>query len=332
MSSTVKTRGNLARVQQQHATFPKPNSPNNKPNNPIEGKAEVSDKNHNHLFMPTEPNTSTCTPTPTARSCLSIEILHQELKQHAESIIATFKEEMDKTRKELLLKVLSIQTTLTENIDSINSTITDLSQRTAEIEQKVNTALSGEISELRNRCDMIERKEFLTDAIVFGIPQLTDENLHNLYKKLCDTIEVIPPALKNVFRTKHRNNNDDPPVILQFTSVGERNKMLKALACYRKKTKRPISLRDIGLDSNNHVFVNESLTPRNRTLLQHAVRMKKKGQLFSVHTYLGSVIVRSTVGGKSVAVADFDCLNAVAERCQISDEEQQETAAKRKQH
>lgn len=65
---------------------------------------------------------------------------------------------MDKTRKELLLKVHDIENQLSANINNINSAISNLSQRVDQIETNVNKVLSDEVSELQKRCDVLERK------------------------------------------------------------------------------------------------------------------------------------------------------------------------------
>lgn len=150
---------------------------------------------------------------------------------------------------------------------------------------------------------------------------MPDENLKNIFNRLCYTLDLNPPALKNVFRTHRRNNTDDPPVILQFASVRERNTVLKAVAIYRKQSNRSLCLHDLGFEgSNSKVFVNESLTQRNRSLLQHAVRMKKRKQLFAVYTKFGSVFIKISAKGESVAVDDLNSLCAAAERCQLSED------------
>lgn len=251
---------------------------------------------------------------------LTQQSFHAELSKHTDVIITSLKCELTNTRNELLLKIQNIEQQLAENVKNINSAIFDLSQRVSSIEHVVTNSLTGEVSELRKRCDMLERKEFIADAVVFGIPQLPKENLTNIINTLCDNIKITPPMLKSSFRTKPRNRSDEPAAILHFASAGERNKMLRALSDFRKKNKRQLLLSDFGFDAGSRkmVFVNESLTPRNRSLLQLATRMKKEGKISTVYTKSGSVHVKFSNDGESMVVEDFDSLNAAAERHQSS--------------
>lgn len=90
--------------------------------------------------------------------------------------------------------------------------------------------------------------------------------------------------------------------------------MLKLLAEYRKSKKKQLTLRDIGLDSDKNIYLNESLTYAARSLLHKAVQMKRHKQIFSVFTRHGDVIVKCSSNDRGIKIVDEITLFSIAER------------------
>lgn len=88
--------------------------------------------------------------------------------------------------------------------------------------------------------------------------------------------------------------------------------MLRLAADYRKQKSKQLCLRDFGLEQEGIVYINDSLTRKNRAIPQHALTLKRKNQLAAVYTKFGSVLVKTHASGRSIPIGSVADLTAAA--------------------
>lgn len=158
-----------------------------------------------------------------------------------------------------------------------------------------------------------------SDAILFGVPHLCNENLTSIFNHLCLTVECQPPTLRSIFRSHQRDGCNDPPIILKFFNTTDKYSVIKSLAEYRIKEKRQLCLRNFGLDSDKNVYLNESLTKKNRSLIKRAVQLKHKKIIFSAFTKNGLVMIKETKEGRNTVIDNEEALNMIVARRQAAE-------------
>lgn len=258
-----------------------------------------------------------------------ISLIEDRLATHAKDV-ETSLEKLQSRQEEAELKIKEVE----KSLKSLQEQGEDMKMHLAE-----SQTLEGEVADLQKRCDVLERREIAADAIIFGIPQLPNENLKTIFHHLCHSIDCMPPTLKAVFRSQRQRRNNGPPItdktdtpiIVKFSSPHERNTVLQAVALFCKN-ERQLCLQDVGIkaDNNKNIHMYGSMTSKNRSLYHRAVRLKRNKQLFSVFTHLGSVYVKESAHAKGILVENDRIMNAIAASCQTretieaAEEEQQQ--------
>lgn len=242
--------------------------------------------------------------------------MEQRLSKVTEEIVSRISAEMKSLRYDLTQRIALIEQNLAVHVKEIDKSLYDLHKRVEEMETHLaeSQTLKREVADLQRRCESYEKREIAADAVLFGIPQLPGENVETIFHRLCHTIDCTPPTLKSAFRTQKQSKTYDSPIIFKFSSPQEKNSVLTSVALYRKRNNRQLCLQDVGINSakNNNIYMHGSLTSRNRSFLQQAVRLKRRKQLFSVYTRFGSVFVKESVNGMTIQIENDETLNAIA--------------------
>lgn len=271
------------------------------------------------LSTPTQLNSPAPKPLASDNAALTLKVLEEHLTKHTDLLRHSLMEEISMFRNEIILKIEEIKDAWMQRFDELNVNMSTLTERITKLEEHTNAvshAHNAEVLALRQQINALERKEVVGDAVLFGIPELPDENLKHLFNRLCHTIDCKPPPLKNIFRARRRINSNTTvlttpsSIVLKFNSFQDRNAVLKAASNYRKLNNRELSLRDLGLELDNSCYLNESVTKHTRLLLQSAITLKRKKQLFSAYTKFGSLYVKKFATGKSFLIESADDLHA----------------------
>lgn len=153
--------------------------------------------------------------------------------------------------------------------------------------------LEKEVFALQGKIYDIEREKLTADAILHGVPSQQNENLHMLYTALCASIDCTPaPLPKQIFRAKAKRNSQCPAIIVKFSSVADKIKVLKSVTYAYNKTKKTLCLHNLGMQSDSRVHLTESLSPANHAIYRKAFQLKHHKHLTSAFTRGGRVYVR----------------------------------------
>jgi hypothetical protein len=154
-------------------------------------------------------------------------------------------------------------------------------------DQRLNVVEEA-IDELRNESEAASRA---ADLIVKGIPMLPNESGVNIYLKIASTIgysrEDIPTV--DIFRLGRKGDaaHPDPPLLLRFTNIHDKNLFHREY--FRHRT---LNLSDIGLHTNQRIYITENLTKKRQELFTAAMKLRREKQLYSVSTSRGVVMIR----------------------------------------
>lgn len=153
---------------------------------------------------------------------------------------------------------------------------------------------------LESRIDKTERLLHMTDLIVHGIPKTSNENLHNTFHMICDAINFVVKefTLQAIFRVN--NNVKFPPIIMKFISGPARNEFYSSYLKFKI-----LNLSNIGFNSKDRVYIQESLSPLHAEIFRRALALRKEELLHTVFTRNGFVNVRLNKDDKAICLVDM---------------------------
>lgn len=214
----------------------------------------------------------------------------------------------------LIEKLDKIVTDFNTRFDDVNRSMSALTIRIEVLEQTSESIrcsqLDNEISVLQGKIDSMERDKLSADVILHGAPPTANEDLRKMFDTLCTSIDCVPPIVpKDIFRTKSKGA---AAIVIKFTSAADKFTLLRSTNQAYKKTRKPLCLQNIGLQSDRPIYINESLTARNLELYRKAFQLKHQKRLFSVFTRTGRVYVRQTPNAKAFLIDSIQHLDTFA--------------------
>lgn len=179
------------------------------------------------------------------------------------------------------------------------------------ISEQVNAKLAAVYEdnlERDNRIDNLERIQLLTDLIIHGIPKFPSEDIHIIFQNICTKIKFDIPicnTITSLFRIKQERNSK-PSIIVKFVSQNVRNNFLSLFG-----KSRGLILKDIGIEADGRIFVNESLSKLNLQIFRYAMSLKKTNAIAGVTTYNGIVQIRRLKTDSYIRVASISAVDEI---------------------
>lgn len=269
--------------------------------------------------------------------------MDEHLAKHCESIVTLLSSKMSSLEASILQKFESQVTALKSDVSHINERVLTLEQsfsatakrndslqsevllikksvcevqkQLSEVscqQQKQITNLETELFSAKQAIEAAANKTVATDAVLYGVPFNPDENLKTIYHRLCHTLNIMPPTLKAIIRTRPTKSSNNSVILIKFNLPHDRNFLLKSLALYRKQCTKSLCLRDLDFPSDSPIFLRESLSKRRLEILHAALNQKKHKQLSAVFTVRGCVYVKRSVDCQAVHVDSIEDLDSVA--------------------
>lgn len=214
--------------------------------------------------------------------------------------------------KRITVKMDTDVAELKSSIEGLNARMSMLESKQTEIEplKEENRKLKQQIQKLGEEIKTVsihmdaykeeqQQKETICDALLHGVPLLPTENLLLIFTQLCNKLKCTPPTIKSIFRLKSKHETAAPPIVIKFFSQHDKLLVLRSIANHRKITNKQLHLDDLGLGNvkatlKSNVYLHESLTIKNRSLLQQALKAKRDKKLFSVFTIRGLVYIKKS--------------------------------------
>ncbi|XP_046681400.1 uncharacterized protein LOC124368168 [Homalodisca vitripennis] len=189
-----------------------------------------------------------------------------------------------------------------KKIEEVNKKVNAL-VKDVELLLQENTNLKKNIIELTDRVNNLEQT--LRDKVVeiHGVPAKKGENLISVVEKMSTVINFNfdPTMIDNCYRYKIATGEAGRSggIVVKFTRKMD---MLEFLA--KRRQKRNLNSRDLGFMDGEvtPMYVNESLTPAKRKLLNAARVIKKEKQFTFLWVKNGRIFMRKTEGERFVII------------------------------
>lgn len=215
----------------------------------------------------------------------------------------------------------SLETELGKSVDSCHESIFELvetvkKQSATLIEyEKIFDSLKHENSTLRAKVKGLEQQ--LDDADQYsrincleinGIPESNQEDVTEVVKTIGSVlgVDVNAEDIDACHRLGPKNEGKRRGIIVKFVRRQLKEEMLR-----KRKIKRNLNTSDIGMASGpaDVVYINESLSPARRKVL-NAARLLRKEQNYSfVWVKNGKIFLRKAEGSKAIMLTNMDQVN-----------------------
>jgi len=245
---------------------------------------------------------------------------------------------------------------VSKSMDEIKSYIDEQIQQ---MQDEINNAkqtldtLHDEIVLLKRKFAKQENAAVACELRLHGVPETENENLTELLKQLCDSLEIPLPEICEVKRLKINTNrptnaqnteNTEPrstdatninlssnthssttvsqiitPILIKLSTPQSKHNFLFNLAKFRRDNNDNLRLKHMGFESDKEIYINEQLTKANHKILKSAVGMKKKKLLWSVFTRNGIVFVKKPQQENAIRIENVNQLRELTVNIRVSD-------------
>ena len=87
---------------------------------------------------------------------------------------------------------------------------------------------------------------------ILGVPCVENENLHTVFNKMCEVLNIETPNTISIHRVKRNDSGE-----------------INSCALFRRNNnKGMLRLNNIGFESDSPIYVNENLTSRNNNIMR----------------------------------------------------------------
>lgn len=226
-------------------------------------------------------------------------------------------------------KLKPLNTKIDSVVESINfweNKFGDLSKRVNDLEQssgqvlQENRLLKDEILRLSNNLNM--HKESLNNLEQYirrecleitGIPEEMHEDTDDIVIKVGSLMGIeiqsndisvshrlSKPSYSSV-ASQGRRSKATSKIIAKFVRRDVQDQFYKARKYLRDK-----STRDLGMarHSDNHIYINESLSPKNKELFKECLKLKREMNFKFIWTHYGRIYLRKDANSPAKAVSN----------------------------
>ena len=228
------------------------------------------------------------------------------------------------TLKSNLNGVIDSQVLINAEFEEQKKQMESITKRNQILEKHVTTLhrnmeeKSSQISTLHSSLNDLEQYGRRPMVDIRGIPRWSNENTDQLIIDLSKLIKVN--ISHDDIDISHRVSGDEKAaIIVKFATRKKRNEFFNA-----RKNLETKSAKDLGFDSTDKIFINESLTPANGLLMKEArIQLKKTGLAKFVWSSNGRIFVKESEKTKTYQVKskhDVQQLQTIFERQMKTDE------------
>ncbi|KAL4703123.1 hypothetical protein ACJJTC_000182 [Scirpophaga incertulas] len=152
----------------------------------------------------------------------------------------------------------------------------------------------------------VEQRARLNNLEIFGVPERKSEDLLLITSQIASAVGVTITAQDVEFATRlptrAKNSGLPKTVIIKFKTVQLRDSLLSAA-----RKKRGLTTADINIPGDvRSIYVNEHLTPRNKTLLKLTRAKCKELGFQNVWTRNTKIYVRKHVKSPAIRIFNFE--------------------------
>ena len=204
---------------------------------------------------------------------------------------------------EQLKEALATVKTLNTKIEQMEDTFGTLQEENKALKQE-QVSLKAQV--LRSANDLKLEQYTRRDCLeIRGIPLPEDlrvEDTNNIVLQLSQKMGI--PLERNDISVSHRIRSSrasvDPAIIVKFV----RREMRERLYRSRKRLKS-ITTADLGFSVDKKIFINESLTPKNKELFKDCLKFKNDKSYKFLWTNAGKIFLRRNADSPVIPINSF---------------------------
>lgn len=194
---------------------------------------------------------------------------------------------------------------LYKKIDDANTSLEQHRKEMQEYSAKMdkleaeNMVLRKQITQLETRFEEVEQYTRKNCVEIQGIPKEKNEDVVDIVQKVGDMVgfKIETNMIDNCHRLYSKQDGSAPGIIVKFTRFLDKEEFLA-----KKRAKRELSTRYMGLKSDIRIFVNESLSPARRKLHFLARGAKKEKGYTFLWTRGGKIFMRKNADVSSKVI------------------------------
>lgn len=209
---------------------------------------------------------------------------------------------------------------ITGRLDDIEKSLTFSGERQDAFDSRLKSmegwicradGMPNQIATLEYKIEQMEQQARQSNIEIVNMPERKDENLIDLVQQIGVIIghPILPANILSVHRVPHYDKNNPHPknVIVKFSSKILRDNII--IAARVKKGIDSLQLEITG--TQNKIYLNEHLTPKNKQLFRSCREVAKKFGYKHVWVHHGRILVRQTDDSNVLAIRDFQDVNKI---------------------
>ena len=240
---------------------------------------------------------------------LSIRLLelidkkHEKLGKALDYKFQRIFQTMETTKNDIINELANMR----EEMQNLNNSVSKL-----EKDVECSNNLKSVVESLQEQVETLHNKAISSELRILGVPWVANENLHTVFNKICEALNIETPNTISIHRVK-RNDSGEGPIIVKLTSANERNQLMRSLALYRRNNnnKGMLRLNNIGFESDSPIYVNENLTSRNNNIMRAVSKYKREKTIAAAYTLRGSIFIKLHNNNSPIAINSMDVLDDV---------------------
>ena len=203
------------------------------------------------------------------------------------NLLLAIKKEVDeikgsnkKLEEDLGSSLDSVHVKLDENCNLIKNQTEELNKckNTIEDLKNENLLLRKQFDKLKLQVDDVDQYSRRNTVEIQGIPVLPNEDVNSIVRKVGSALDInVSNDMIDVsHRLKKSPSQPEPGIVVRFVRRSDKDKFIA-----RRKVKRNLSCKDLGLSVGGAIYVNHSLTLHRRIVFSEARKVKREKKLLS---------------------------------------------------
>lgn len=193
------------------------------------------------------------------------------------------------------MKLTSYNSQMKILVDTVSKTNEMYDTKIDEISSKVN----NQDEKLQKEICFIQGMQNQDELIINGVPQTEKENLSFIIIKIAAAlnINITSDRIKKIYRMGPQAENTitnaqkNKPILVKFNTTETRN-LINSNYVQNLIEKKPLTLNNIGIPSNERVYINPHLPKCLTPLYKKALDMKKRNLINAVHAKINSIAIK----------------------------------------
>jgi len=197
--------------------------------------------------------------------------------------------------------ILQLKETFQKFKEDTESNFNNLNSKFNAIDKIIteNNVLKTHIIQLKNKIEIMERRQFSNDIIIDGVPENKTENCTYLVQQICKKLNtnINVSMINDCHRIGFYHNARPRRIIVNFINHQDKINILKARQIIRK-----FSTKYINIQPDMPIYIRENLTTKGNKLFKEARDLKKLLNFQFVWTKNGLVFLRKNESEKIIRV------------------------------